>query len=78
MKQAIKHYLENTWQTIDDGIKHLTDVLDNTETLRDGGTKIYKLKNCDITIITCNTTIGNKDIFIGDSNMNFDNDVMCK
>lgn len=74
----IKHYLENTWQTIDDGIKHLTDVLDNTETLRDGGTKIYKLKNCDITIITCNTISGNKDIFIGDSNMNFDNDVMCK
>ena len=74
----LKYYLENTWQTIDDGIKHLTDEMENTETLRDGGTKIYKLKKCDITIITCNTIAGNKDIFIGDYNMNFDSNLMCK
>ena len=74
----LRHYLENTWQTVTDGMKHLTDVMENTETLRDGGTKIYKLKNCDITIITCNTIAGNKDIFIGDDNMEFDNNSMCK
>ena len=74
----IKYYLENTWQTVTDGIKHLTDIMENTETLRDGGTKIYKLKSCDITIVTCNTIAGSKDIFIGDYDMDFNNNSMCK
>ena len=74
----LKYYIENTWQTISDGIKHLTDVLENTETLRDGGTKIYRNKKVDITIITCNTIAGNKDIYIGDYTMDFDSDIMCK
>ena len=74
----LKYYIENTWQTTSDGIKHLTDVLENTETLRDGGTKIYKNELVDITIITCNTLAGNRDIYIGDYSMDFDNEVMCK
>ena len=77
-KNPLKYYLTNTYQTIDDGIKHITDMLENTETLRDGGTKIYKSKKYNLTIINCNTLEGNKDIFIGDYNMNFDNETMCK
>jgi len=77
-KISLKYHIEKAWQSTDDSIKQITDKMENIETLRDGGTKIYKLKNCDITIITCNTAAGNKDIFIGDYNMNFDNDSMCK
>ena len=72
----LKYYLENTWQTISDGIKHLTDVLENTTTIRDGGTKVYKNEKIDITIITCHTIEGNRDIYIGDYSMNFSS-LMC-
>ena len=75
---SLKYWIENTWQTTSDGIKHLTDVLENTETLRDGGTKIYKNEKVDITIVTCNTLLGNKDIYIGDYSMDFDSGAMCK
>ena len=77
-KYTLKEYIENTWQTTDDGIKHLTDLMIHTDTLRDGGTKIYKSKEYDITVVKCNTTKGNKNIFIGDYLMQFDNNSMCK
>ena len=48
------------------------------DTLKDGGTAIYKSNIYDITLIKCNTIAGNKDIFIGDYSMNFDNESMCK
>ena len=76
-KITLKNYIEKSWQTTDDGIQELTEQMENTATLRDGGTKIYKQKSCDITIITCNTLSGNKDIYIGDYNMEY-NSSMCK
>ena len=48
-----------------------------TETLRDGETIIYKNEISDITLVKCNTTKGNKDIFIGDYKMKFDDESMC-
>lgn len=78
VKETLKNYISTTWQTTEDGMNSITDLLNNTETLRDGGTKIYKSKEYDITIIKCNTILGNRDYFIGDYNMNFDNDSMCK
>lgn len=51
--------------------------------LNDGGTKIYKDNGSrkyfsnSYTIIRCNTVDGNKDIYIGDSNMMMDED-FCK
>ena len=77
-KDTLKNYLSSTWQTTDDGIKHLTDLMNNTGTLKDGGTKIYKSSKYDITIITCHTIAGNRDIYIGDYSIQFDNDSMCK
>lgn len=77
-KETLKDYISNTWQTLDDSIKHLTDIMDNTGTIKDGGTQIYKSKKYDTTIIKCNTLLGNKDIFIGDYNMSLDNEIMCK
>lgn len=78
VKDTLKNYISTTWQTTDDGMNKITDLLNNTEILRDGGTKIYKSKEYDITIIKCNTISGNRDYFIGDYNMSFDNDFMCK
>lgn len=77
-KDTLKNYLSSTFQTTDDGIKHLTDLMNNTGTLKDGGTKIYKSSKYDATIITCHTIAGNRDIYIGDYSMQFDNDSMCK
>ena len=48
------------------------------DTLKDGETTIYKSKDYDITMINCNTLSGNNDIFIGDYNLEFDNNEMCK
>lgn len=78
MKYTLKEYITGMWQTTEDGMKNLTDILYNTETLRDGGTQIFKLKEYDITIVKCNTISGNRDYYIGDYNMTFDNGSMCK
>ena len=56
----------------------LTDKYDLYAELNDGGTKIYKSNKDNATIVVCHTTFGNKDVFIGDYNMQFDNESMCK
>lgn len=78
IKMSLKDYITKSYQTIDDGISHLTDEMNLVDTLRDGGTKIYKSNDNDITIIKCNTVLGNKDIFIGDYLMDFDSASMCQ
>jgi len=75
---SLKDYITRTYQTTDDSIKHLTDSMNLISTLNDGGTTIHKSSEYDITIIKCNTISGNKNIYIGDYSMNFDNDSMCK
>lgn len=77
-KIILKDYITTSWQTLDDAIKHLTDLLNHLDTLKDGGTTIHKSKDYDITIIKCNTISENKDIYIGDYSMNFDTTSMCK
>ena len=76
-KQTLKEY-SKTWQTLDDIINHIIEKYDLYGELNDGGTKIYKSKDKDATIVVCNTVSGNKDIFIGDYNMQFDSTSMCK
>jgi len=77
-KVTLKDYFTKTYQTLDDALKNITDLIPNTNTLKDGGTTIYKSNKYDITLVKCNTINGNKDIFIGDYEMNFDNISMCK
>lgn len=77
-RMALKDYITKSYQTVDDGIKHLTDIMNFISSFDDGGTTIHKSLEYDITIIKCNTMSGNNDIFIGDYSMNFDNDSMCK
>lgn len=77
-KHVLKDYVQNTYQTIDDSIKHLTNYLSLFSELNDGGTRIYKSQEYDITIVKCNTIDGNKDYYIGDYSMSFDSNSMCK
>ncbi|MBO5095649.1 MAG: hypothetical protein J6B98_02120 [Bacilli bacterium] len=77
-RMSLKNYISKSYQTLDDSIKHLTDIMDYVDTLNDGGTTIYKSNAYDITIIKCNTLSGNRDVFIGDYTMNFDNESLCK
>ena len=74
---TLKTYLSTAFQTFDDGIKHITDKLELKDTLRDGGTKIFKSKDKDITMIVCNTTKNDRNILIGDYSMEY-TDGDCK
>lgn len=61
---TLKTYLSTAFQTLDDGIKSITDKLELKETLKDGGTKIYKSKDKDITMVVCNTTKNDKNVLV--------------
>lgn len=77
-KYRLIDYLKNMCSNVDDGIKQLTDIMSLESTLEDGGSKIYKSREYDITLVNCNTLLGNKDIYIGDYGLIYDNFVMCK
>lgn len=66
---TLKYHLENVNQSFDRSIEQLVNDMENTETLKDGGTKIYKKD--DYTIISCNTIDNNKDIYIGDETLEY-------
>lgn len=77
LKMSLKDFVTKSYQTLDDSIKHLTDLMEYSTSYDDGGTEVYKDYQYDITIVKCNTILGNKDIFIGDYSMEFDSDSMC-
>lgn len=66
---SLKYHFENVNQTFDKSIDDIIGLLELKDTLKDGGTKIYK--NNDITLIKCNTIDGNKDIYIGDDTLGY-------
>ncbi len=72
----LRTFLTNDNITLDNALKKITDNLELDGALYDGGTKIYKSKEKDITIITCNTIEGNKDVYIGNYLVNYE-DGMC-
>ena len=67
----LKEYISNANRTMNDSIKSITDKLELKDTLKDGGTKIYKSKDKDITMIVCNTTKNDRNILIGDYSMEY-------
>lgn len=67
----LKEYISNANRSMDDSIKSIMDKLELKDTLRDGGTKIYKSKDKDITMIVCDTTKNDKNILIGDYSMDY-------
>ena len=76
-KTTFKDYANGLNQTLDRSIKDITNKLEKTAALDDGGTTIYKDKDKNITIIACNTLNGNRDVYIGDYQLSF-KDNMCK
>ena len=73
----LKSFISNADITMDDSVSKITDKLDKISILKDGGTVIFKSKDKDITMITCKTIDGNKNIYIGDYSINYEQD-MCK
>ncbi len=76
-KVGLKDFLTKTYQNFDIGISEITSGLEQVSILKDGGTIIYKSKGQDITLIKCNTIDDNKDIYIGDYSMEFEQ-TYCK
>ena len=76
-KMTFKDYANGLNQTLDRSIKDLTNKLEKTAALDDGGTTIYKNKDKNITIIACNTLDGNRDDYIGDYQLYYKEN-MCK
>lgn len=74
---TFKYYVTNTNQSLENSLKSVTDLLEKEANLKDGGTAIYKNKDKDMTVIACNTLNGNKDVYIGDYQLSF-KDNMCK
>lgn len=72
---TLKDYFSKTYQTFDDSINNLTNSMKLVDTYKDGGTKLYK--NDSIALIKCNTIDGNKDIYIGDTNLEYE-ESFCK
>lgn len=77
-KVMLNDYITKSYQTIDDSILKLTSILEHVATLRDGGTSIYKSEIFDVTLVKCNTLSQNKNVYIGDYSMSFDDTLMCK
>ena len=75
-RETLKNYISKAFQTFTDSIKSITEQMTKTSTLRDGGTTTYKSKEKDISIIVCNTVDGNKDVYIGDYSMEYEQN-MC-
>lgn len=76
-KMNFNDYANSLNQSLDRSIKNLTDKLEATDALNDGGTTIYKDKAKNITVIACHTLNGNKDVYIGDYQLNYKEN-MCK
>ena len=74
---TFKYYVTNANQSLERSLKSVTDLLEKEANLKDGGTAIYKDKDKNMTIIACNTLNGNKDVYIGDYQLSF-KDNICK
>ena len=72
---TLKTYLSNYNGTIDESIKKITDKLELTGALYDGGTTIYKSKDKDVTLIKCQKMTGNNNIYIGDYSLEYTDDL---
>ena len=74
---SLRKYIINSTESMNKSIESITNLLNKQSILKDGGTIIFKNKDKNITLIKCNTIDGNKDIYIGDYNLNFKSN-MCK
>ncbi len=71
----LKDYLDNTNDTFEQAIHKLAKVHVNETQYDDGGTILYY--NNKTALLRCNTLDNNKDIYIGDNTLTYENDY-CK
>ncbi len=76
-RMTFNYYATNTNQSLERSLTFVTDLLDKWDSLKDGGTTVYKDKDKNMTVIVCNTLEGNKDVYIGDYNLSH-NDAKCR
>ena len=74
---TLKYFIENVNQTTDNSIEEIVRYLEKKEIYKDGGSTVYRSKEYDITLVKCNNMSGNKDVYIGDYNLNTDGITMC-
>lgn len=74
-KETLYYYFTYEYESIDDAIKPIIDELEQVGIYKDGGSIMYK--NNNIAILKCNTVSGNRDIYIGKSNLRYEKDY-CK
>lgn len=72
---SLRDLYNNEEQKFTESIIDMTSSLSLVSTLDDGGTKIYK--NDDLTVIECNTTEGNKDVYIGNKDLTY-HEIFCQ
>lgn len=72
-KYSLTWYASNVNQSLNQTIESITNSMEKEDALFDGGTIIYKSVLKDATIVVCNTLEGNRDIYIGDYQMNYTN-----
>lgn len=77
-KRTLKEYITPLYANLDDIMEGIIKYLQTHDELNDGGTQIHKSFEYDITIVKCNKIAGSHDYFIGDYNMQYDEDSMCK
>ena len=68
-------YATNAYDNLDDFINDITSKMTLASSFWDGGTRVYKSN--DLTVITCNTIENNKDVYIGNKDLEFQ-DTFCK
>lgn len=84
----LNEYLSSEKEDLTNVIDKLTEKIEYSSTMYDGGTKIYQNKKSTkdvkggITLVICNTLEGNNDIYVGngdmDTSLGFNSKGMCK
>ena len=59
-------------QSFDASIEQLINQMEMVDVYKDGGSKMYKKDN--YRMLVCNTIDGNKDVYFGDMNLEYEND----
>ena len=72
---TLEYHFDNVNQSFDASIDQLINQMEMVDVYKDGGTKMYRGNN--YRMLVCNTIDGNKDIYIGDINLEYENDY-CK
>lgn len=69
---TLEYHFDNVNQSFDASIEQLINQMEMVDVYKDGGTKMYQGNN--YRMIVCNTIDGNKDVYFGDMNLEYEND----